>query len=168
MPDNILDLKEQLMKGAISRREFTRAVALLGVTLGASEILAACTQAPAATMTPAPTYPFGGDVENNNKFDQSELLDLEPATTYNYPTPAHPTPTPGHRKELLWRCDVCGQKFSNVDYFKIHSAKTHVKRLPEVFEVDEPTYKQWVVGKIERFDERKTCLNRAWWDGPYQ
>lgn len=168
MTDNILELKEKLLKGTINRREFTRAVALLGLTLGAGEILAACSPTPDATINPTPTYPFGGDVENNNKFDQSDLLELEPATSYNYPTPTGPTPTAGHRKEIMWRCDVCGQEFKNVDYFKIHSAKMHVKRMPEVNEVDEPTYKQWIVGKIERFDERNTCFNRAWWDGPYQ
>ena len=168
MAGKLIELKEQLNSGQISRREFTRAIALLGVTLGAGEILAACSPAPDATMTPAPTYPFGGDVENNNKFDQSDLLELDPATTYNYPTPDRPTPTPGQQKRILWRCDVCGELFTNVDYFKIHSAKIHVKRLPVVNQVDEPTYKQWVVGKIERFDERNTCFNRAWWDGPYQ
>ena len=168
MAGKLIELKEQLNSGKISRREFTRAIALLGVTLGAGEILAACSPSPDQTITATPTYPFGGDVENNNKFDESELLDLEPATTYNYPTPNHPTPTPGQTEKILWRCDECGELFTNQDYFKVHAAKLHVKRMPVVHRVDEPTYKQWIVGKIERFDERNTCFNRALWDSPYQ
>ena len=120
------------------------------------------------TITATPTYPFGGDVENNNKFDQSELLELEPATTYNYPTPNHPTPTPGQQKKFF------GAVMCVVNYLpmriilKFTLQNYMLKRLPVVHQVDEPTYKQWIVGKIERFDERNTCFNRALWDGPYQ
>ena len=48
MAGKLIELKEQLNSGQISRREFTRAIALLGVTLGAGEILAACSPSPDA------------------------------------------------------------------------------------------------------------------------
>src|SRR5512136_893145 len=68
----IPELQESLRKGEISRREFLRYAALLGLSAGAASVLAACapaatptaapptsapapTQAPAATKAPAPT-----------------------------------------------------------------------------------------------------------------
>ncbi len=42
MHEKLFNLKLQLQKGEINRRDFMQAAALLGITLGASEILAAC------------------------------------------------------------------------------------------------------------------------------
>jgi len=49
----IAELQEQLRLGSISRRDFLRYAALLGLSVGAAEALAAC--APKATPTTAPT-----------------------------------------------------------------------------------------------------------------
>jgi ferredoxin len=114
-----------------------------------------------------PTYPFAGDVENNNP---DELLQIDEMVTPPPETSTNPVPvsTPKAKKKILWRCDVCGEMFTNEDFFKVHASKKHTQRMPVIKQVDEPTYKQWVVGKIERFDERNTVFNRNWWDGPYQ
>ncbi len=180
MHEKLFNLKLQLQKGEINRRDFMQAAALLGITLGASEILAACS--PPATggviPSPTPTYPFGAevdynaiiavDVENNNPDElyQMDEMVTPQAETITTPEPAL-TPNAVAKKKILWRCDVCGELFTNEDFFKVHAAKAHVKRMPLIHQVDEPTYKQFVVGKIERFDERNTCFNRNWWDGPY-
>ena len=71
--ERITDLQEQLRQGAIPRREFLRYAALLGLSVGAAEALAAC--APKATPTTAPTA-------------------APPAATTAPPTTAPPTTAP--------------------------------------------------------------------------
>lgn len=168
MHEKLFNLKLQLQKGEINRRDFMQAAALLGITLGASEVLAACVPGEVIKLetTPEPTYPFGGDVENNNPDEHYQVDEMVTPVAESTTNPIS-TETSGVKKKILWRCDVCGEMFTNEDFFKSHASKTHVKRIPEIIEVDEPTYKQWIVGKIEPFDERNTVFSRNWWDLPY-
>ena len=118
MQDKLAELKRQLVKGSISRRDFAKAVALLGVSLGAGEFLAACTPTAAPSVTPSPTYPFGGevdynaitavDIENNNP---DELLQFDELVTPPVEPTSQPIPTstPGAKRNILWRCDVCAE-----------------------------------------------------------
>ena len=59
-----LEGQEQLRQGRISRREFLRLATLVGVSLPAAKVLAACapaaTATPAATSAPATSAPTGG------------------------------------------------------------------------------------------------------------
>ncbi|MEE9618265.1 MAG: ABC transporter substrate-binding protein [Anaerolineae bacterium] len=64
MNERIPELQEQLSQGKMSRREFLRYATLLGVSLGAAQVLASCapatpepTEEPAAAPTAVPTTP---------------------------------------------------------------------------------------------------------------
>ena len=58
MNERIPELQEQLRQGKMSRREFLRYATLLGVSLGAAQVLASCAPTPAEpTPTPAPPTP---------------------------------------------------------------------------------------------------------------
>ncbi len=64
MNERIPELQEQLRQGKMSRREFLRYATLLGVSLGAAQVLASCapatpepTEEPAAAPTAVPTTP---------------------------------------------------------------------------------------------------------------
>jgi len=52
--------------------------------------------------------------------------------------------------------------------FLNHAAEKHTWRLPQVRRVEKPTYEQFIVGPVERFDERNTAFSRAMWDIDYQ
>lgn len=71
--ERIAELQEQLRQGKITRRDFLRYAAILGLSAGAAEALAACARAPAATPVPPTPTP------------------VPPTPT---PVPAAPTPTP--------------------------------------------------------------------------
>ncbi|MEA3459738.1 MAG: AmmeMemoRadiSam system radical SAM enzyme [Chloroflexota bacterium] len=53
----VLELQERLGQGRITRREFLRCVTLLGLSLAAAKVLAACRPAPSPTPTSAPPTP---------------------------------------------------------------------------------------------------------------
>ena len=55
--ERIVQLQEELRQGRITRRDFMRYATLLGVSLGAAEVLAACAPTPAPTSTPKPPPP---------------------------------------------------------------------------------------------------------------
>jgi len=54
MSKGILDLREQLRQGKVSRRDFVRLAALLGLSVSAAEVLAACAPGPLATPLATP------------------------------------------------------------------------------------------------------------------
>jgi Fe-S-cluster-containing hydrogenase component 2 len=55
--ERISELQQQLSAGLITRRDFLRYAALLGVSVGAAEALAACTPKPAPTAVPPTKVP---------------------------------------------------------------------------------------------------------------
>jgi ferredoxin len=81
------------------------------------------------------------------------------------PTP-RPSVTP--TKEVFWLCAACGERFKTVEILKEHAAQEHGWRLPEIRRVDRPTYSEFLVGQVERFDERNTVFSRTTWDEAYQ
>jgi ferredoxin len=173
MKDKLSEIQKQLEEGKITRREFLRSAMVIGASLGMAEVLAACGLEPAPISTPT---------------QQSEFVALIPNTDNIIPTPAgSPKTFPGStagelggttgsivsatatpRKEVLWRCAACGETFHTLEALKTHAGREHAWRLPEIIRVDKPTYDQFIVGKIERFDERNTALSRSRWDKPYQ
>jgi ferredoxin len=76
--------------------------------------------------------------------------------------------TPTAFKRVEWLCASCGQHFRNLDELKRHAAAEHAWRLPEITRVDRPTYSEYLVGNVERFDERNTVFSRMGWDQDYQ
>ncbi len=46
LPERVEQLQQRFKRGGMSRRDFLRAIALLGVSLGANEFLAACSRKP--------------------------------------------------------------------------------------------------------------------------
>lgn len=163
----VSELEQRLLEGQISRRDFLRAAALLGVSLWASEVLAACNLKPAPEPTPTERF--------------------QPAIAYTdniIPTPPGgeifpPTAAPGEEPTLaarstapppkppVWLCTSCGLHFPNADVLKRHAATVHAKRLPEIQRIERPTYSEFLVGPVERFDERNTVFSRTAWDEPY-
>jgi len=176
-PISTSELERLADQSAMSRRDFLRSAAVLGVSLGTGEILAGCTPAPPGTSTPSPTV----DVTGNNAPPRMDDNNNRPTMPSNY-KPA-PTFTPQPEVEWVgrtvstatprssyipeWFCSVCGQRFMNLDAYKQHALDTHTWRLPEIKRVDKPTYEQFIVGEIERFDEKNTAFSRRMWDEAY-
>jgi hypothetical protein len=133
-----------------------------------AEVLAACGLEPASTPAPTAERDYVAEIYNvENTIPTpapSPLIEQfsSPATDG-----AILSATPS-RKEILWRCAACGETFHTLETLKTHAAREHAWRLPEIIRVDKPTYDQFIVGKIERFDERNTALSRSRWDKPYQ
>lgn len=160
----IAELERRYRQGSLSRRDFLRAAALLGLTLGAGEVLGACSRGPGS----------------------SEDLAIDPMETiyhveYITTTPdgrATSTPIPGQvgevatvssaSNQISWFCACCGQRFRTVDDLRKHAVAEHGWRLPAIQRVDQPTYTEFLTDKVMRFDERNTVFSRTWWDKPYQ
>ena len=168
MDQKISELQNQLKDGKITRRDFLRALAFLGLSLGAGEALTACT--PPSTTTPWPTA-------YNPVIDDPTLVAAGLATRApTTPSEAEalpavesvPHPTAAPAKKIAWFCASCGERFPTVEALKQHAAEVHGKRLPEILRVEKPTYSEFLVGPVERFDERNTVLSRAAWDEDYQ
>ena len=173
MPDKlklqVSELEQQLERGQISRRDFLRSLALLGLSLGASEILAACGKQPAPDQTPTPKYPefdpgFGEATAGPAPTSAWTGPGDEPAPTGEAP----PGPTAIPPKKISWLCTACGEHFPNAEALGRHTLKEHWRRLPDIQRVDQPTYRQYLVGRVERFDERNTVFSRLLWDEKYQ
>jgi len=85
--ERIIDLQNLLCRGTLSRRGFLRALARMGVSLGAAQALAACGVAPAETetgITPTPS-------------PSPDIPPWDLSWTYRTPTaipPVYPTGTP--------------------------------------------------------------------------
>ena len=159
----LAELRQRLIQGQLSRREFIRAATLLGLSLGAGGLLSACSPE-AGSDANASIPPTSG----------SSAAGYKPAPTFT-PQPevewigrTVPTATPRGTYSPEWYCGACGQHFPSLDMFLTHAASNHAWRLPEIKKVEEPTYQQFVVGPIERFDEKNTIFCRADWDESYQ
>ncbi len=169
---DLSDLQRQLQQGKISRRDFLRAAALLGLFLGTGEILSSCDQAPSITPTPD-TSLQALMLEENNAFPTpagGEVIPASPVPGYSATPQADyaARPTSPAPRSLSWYCASCGQQFRTSDELKRHAAEKHQYMLPEITRVDQPTYSEFLVGKVERFDERNTVFSRNLWDEDYQ
>jgi ferredoxin len=164
----ITELQGQLREGKITRREFLRSLAILGLSLGAAETLAACGGGLTPTPYPTaylpivddPTLVALGSITLGLSTPSSSSASTASGVTVR--TPAAPP------KKIIWYCASCGEDFSTVENLKEHAVQEHGKRLPDIQRVDQPTYTEFLVGKVERFDERNTVLSRTAWDEAYQ
>ncbi len=192
MADRIANLLERLRHGEITRRGFMRQVAALGLSVGAAEALAACSSSPIATATPAPppaalptstpdrslredwrfyTCPYCGQT-----FDVWDVLEAHIAAAHGEhlarsPTPPAATPTPAPSEVPVeragWLCTACGATLRTLDELKEHAVAEHGRRMPAIRKVSAPTYARFIVGPIERFDQRNQVFSRACWDKAY-
>lgn len=167
-------LQRQLTGGQISRRDFLRAAALFGLSLGAADALASCSPQPTATPYPTP-YEVVKDIPEvvaagkkmivpggEQAGTQAAGLPVEPGSIPPTVTPVQPN------KKITWMCNSCGERLPNADALKKHAMNIHARRLPPLQHVELPTYAPYLVGKVERFDERNTVFNRSLWDKKYQ
>jgi epoxyqueuosine reductase len=178
----VSNLREQLCQGKITRRDFVRYTAMLGLSLGATEALAACAPKPTPTLTPTstlePTSVEGPTPEGwrayipgtDNVVPTPEWLSTPrpPATpTVAVPRPTA-TPTPILWEEATWSCPSCDQTLPTQEALIEHILAKHARKIPGVRRVDKPTYDQFLVGPVERFDQKNTVFSRILWDKEYQ
>ena len=73
-------------------------------------------------------------------------------------------------------CPYCDGTFSTPGALRAHVDSEHapkppserVGRPPYIYEVDWPTYDRFVVGPVERFDQKNEVFSRSTWDEEYQ
>lgn len=169
---DLSELVHKLHQGKISRRDFLRASAILGLSIGAGGVLSGCDQF--SSTSPTPTLGVQElMLEENNAFPTplgGEVNVPSPAPGYSATPPADYSarPTSPPPRSLSWYCANCGQMFRTNEELLRHAAAKHQWMLPEIRRVDEPTYSEFLVGKVERFDERNTVFSRSLWDEKYQ
>ena len=155
------ELAQRFNRGQISRRDFLRSAALLGLTLGAGEFLSACR--PSATtglsFDPIETL-YGVDYITATPDGSSQAVGAASGTQVVEGDLTNP-------RQFEWYCGCCGQQFRTIEDLKKHAAAEHAWRLPETKRVDQPTYDPYLVG-VERFDEKNTIFSRSAWDTEYQ
>jgi NAD-dependent dihydropyrimidine dehydrogenase PreA subunit len=67
-----------------------------------------------------------------------------------------------------WSCPCCGEEFDTPEALQEHIAAEHERKLPEIRRVNQPTYSHFLVGPIERFDQKNIVFSRAMWDEEYK
>jgi len=164
----LAELEQRLNQGRMSRRDFLRSASLLGLALGASEVLSGCGL---TSDTPLPFDP----IETIYSFKYSTTT----PDAGGEKTPIPDAPVSGavdetavraaaQGREDMWYCAFCAQRFRTIEDLKKHAAKEHAWRLPEIHRVDQPTYSEFLVGDVQRFDEKNTVFSRTAWDESYQ
>jgi epoxyqueuosine reductase len=149
------EILQQFRHGEISRRDFVQAAALLGLGLGAAELLASCV--PTATTTPT-----------SDVMLHFEGFDTVPTYALNHIHPEGTNTPPPEKEATTWYCSACGQRFATLEAFQKHALAEHVWKLPEILQVEEPTYRKGLVGVVKRFDEKNTIFSRLAWDEDLQ
>jgi NAD-dependent dihydropyrimidine dehydrogenase PreA subunit len=155
------ELARRFNRGQISRRDFLRSAALLGLTLGAGEFLSACRPSPATgqPFDPIETI-YGIDYITTTPEGGGQPMGAASGTQAVPSGASEP-------RQIEWYCGCCGGRFRTVEDLKKHAAAEHGWRLPEIQRVDQPTYDQFLQG-VERFDEKNTVFSRTGWDEEYQ
>lgn len=172
LSDKLSELQKRYQKGNMSRRDFLRAALTLTASLGAGGLFSACSTQPDGSSIPffdRNIFEFSNDdptmVPDPNWYKPAPTFTPEPEVEWiNKPGPTS-TPVPGSPE---WYCEACGERFRSRDLFLFHAAEKHTWRLPRVQRVDRPTYEQFIVEPLARFDERNTALSRRAWDKKYQ
>jgi epoxyqueuosine reductase len=173
------ELQSQFRQGRITRRSFLRYAAALGLSVGAAEMLAACAAKPATMppLSPSSTPgPYPEIPENYVTFGrQNEFRGGDPSAkvmpTLGAPLATHnpvPTPTPVMWEAAEWTCPGCGERFASEGALLEHVRTQHARKIPGARVVAEPTYRQFEVGRLERFDQRNHVFSRMMWDREYQ
>jgi len=169
--------REQLRQGRITRRSFLRYAATLGLSAGAVEMLAACAREAVATPRPTPTstpWPIPTIPEGYVTFgEESDWHGGLPTVAVPTPGPTstlppQPTATPVMWEAAAWSCPVCEKRFSTQEAWISHIVEEHGRKIPGARRVSQPTYDQFLVGPVERFDQKNDVFSRTVWDEEYQ
>ena len=148
-------------EGRISRRDFLRSAALIGISLGTGEVLSSCNTIAPTELPFDPIETLYGleyiTVTPDKTAEASSAISIDSTVAEE----ARP-------KVFQWYCSCCGARFRTLDDLKKHAAAEHAWRLPDTQRVAAPTYDQFLTDEIGRFDEMNTCFSRAAWDEPYQ
>ncbi|MBC8249451.1 MAG: hypothetical protein H8E90_07210, partial [Anaerolineales bacterium] len=168
----IAELQEQLRQGRMTRRDFIRCTTILGLSLGAAEALAAC--APKPTPTPVEWQPPEGwrayIPETDNIIPTPEWQPSPRPPTTPTPTVFRPTatPTPVMWEEATWSCPSCEERFPMQEAWTNHILAEHARKIPGVRRISRPTYSEFLVGRVQRFDQKNDVFCRTMWDEGYQ
>lgn len=142
-------------ENSLSRKDFIRSAGAIGLSLGLGSVLSGCGLSPAspagpplAANTPAAPLPPTPIPTVVNTWSGKPIED-----------PAPPTP---------WFCAACRTHFPSIYALKTHSDRQHSWRLPQIRVVEKPTYDQFIVEPLKRFDERSTVFSRTMWDEEYK
>jgi epoxyqueuosine reductase len=171
-----------IKQGRISRRDLLRYAALLGLSAGAAEALAAC--APQVTPTAGmPTYLGGGESMPTRVWTPAVQghvsgMDVD-APTPDWTPPPEPTATTPPPQPLAtatpvmwepaqWICPQGDARFDTQDALVAHVLEKHARKVPGARRVSQPTYAQFIAGPVERFDQRNHVFSRTVWDKDYQ
>jgi len=180
---SIGDLEKQLQQGKITRRTFIRYATLLGLSVGAAEVLASCAPAPTRLPTPAPTIPATPTASPTpqgvglvSPMDQEMLVhggepnvkEVPTLPSASAPSGVTPTATPVLWEAPVWSCPGCGQTFPTQEAMIEHLLAEEVTKIPGARKVSKPTYTQFIVAPLERFDQRNHVFSRTMWDTDYQ
>jgi len=158
------ELERLYKQSRMSRRDFLRSAALLGLSLGAGEVLASCKPAVATEVPFDPIETLYGLNYITTTPDLTAEADGAARTAEPEESAAEEDVK---RKAPEWYCGCCGAKFRTFDELERHATGEHAWRLPHTQRVEEPTYKQFLTDKIGPFDEKNTCFSRRAWDEPY-
>lgn len=150
MNSKISQLLDKLRNGDISRRDFIRTAGLLGMSIGAAEVLAACT----SSKTSQPPSDIQLQYEGFKTVPTSPVQHLTPQATNTPVTPP---------KQYTWFCQACGARFSRVDDLQSHFLNVHTRMLPEIQRVEVSTFRRFLKNP-KRFDEKNTVFSRLAWD----
>jgi ferredoxin len=170
---DLILLLENLRGGKIDRRQFLRAVKVMGLSLGAAELLSACGLLPKDTTPyPDPYEPSPDDptlVAAGIDYQKRMLTSQPPAESppIDRSGQASLPQSSGPPKRISWLCVTCGKKLPSVEALKAHAVEMHSKRLPDIDTVETPTYRPFITGPVPRFDERNTAFSRSMWDKAY-
>ena len=173
-PHKITDLELQLRQGKITRRDFLRSTAILGLSLGASELIAGCSpngEQAAPTITPTSNDALRDPLE--------DLYGIEYVTTTpdgsslpivsGQPQAAEQIqPISEEDSRAEWYCGCCRARFRTLEDLKKHAATEHAWRIPNVQRVDQPVYTPYLTEDIGQFDEKNTVFSRSGWDTQFQ
>ena len=144
MDQKIAEVLRMLHMGEINRRDFLRAAGLLGISVGAAEILSAC--------TPEKTQNALSDAQI-----QYEGYKTVPTSPHTFITP-EATNTPVTPPKInTWFCQACGERFTKMEDMQDHLLNVHVRLLPEINLVEEPTFTEYLLD-VKRFDEKNTIF----------
>ncbi len=159
MHNRFTELEKRFQEGQISRRDFLHSAIILGISMGAGNILSSCSPKSDEEFLFDPLETLYGVEYITTTPDLSKPVSAKPMGS--------PVPTKGAKAEISWYCECCNQSFKTAEALKEHAFLEHGKRLPEIKRVAYPTYKQYLVD-VERFNEKNTVFYRSNWDVEYQ
>lgn len=172
-PTRMSDLRQDLLQGKLSRRDFVRRAAMLGLSLGVAQAMAACAPQPdKATATeappPSPTDTKGAPTMVGLAPTIPPEWQATPAPTATEAPSPTATEAPIFSQGATWSCPACQQRFPSEDALLAHLRAEHLRKIPGVHPASQPVYQPFVVGDLQRFDQKNHIFSRVMWDEDYQ